>query len=113
MSALDVGSVLHKKKEKYIAVMDKEQPEKAAERLLAAALAETGKADADVNKKLVTLLRKEAARMCRGIYDQVHTGKFVPKATELHFGGSGDRCGGVVLRGGRDGVTLGGYFTVG
>lgn len=108
MSALDVGSVLHRVAEKYIAVMDKEPPEKAAERLLAAALAETGKADADVNKKLVTLLRKEAARMCRGIYDQVHTGKFVPKATELHFGGSGDRCGGVVLRGGRDGVTLGG-----
>lgn len=74
MSALDVGSVLHRVAEKYIAVMDKEQPEKAAERLLAAALAETGKADADVNKKLVTLLRKEAARMCRGIYDQVRAG---------------------------------------
>lgn len=86
MNALDVGSALHRVAENYVGIMDSVPPEQAAEKLLAEALAETGKGDIEANKKLVGLLRKEAEGLCVSILSQIKAGSFRPVATEAEFG---------------------------
>ena len=106
LQPLDVGSLLHEVAEKYIAVMDSEPPDRAAERLLADALSRSAKGSLEVNKSTVALLAREAAGMCGAIMDQIKAGSFRPAATEEEFGFAGSRLAGATLDVGGKTVTL-------
>lgn len=105
LKAADVGSVLHEVAEKYVAVMDTEDAEKAALRLLADALEASGKKDDAASRRLIKILTNEAVQMCRAIRMQIECGGFRPAATEQSFGLGGDLEGVALDVGGRR-VTL-------
>ena len=105
LTALDIGSVLHRVAERFVRECDGEDPASAAERLLADALAETGKGEADVNRRIAGVLGKEAEGLCFGIRRQIEAGKFVPAATEAEFG-FGGRMEGLPVRAGDREVLL-------
>lgn len=106
LKPLDVGSLLHEVAEKYIAVMDVEAPEQAAERLLADALSRSAKGSLEINKNAVRLLAREAAGMCGAVLAQIRAGSFRPVATEEEFGFAGSRLPAVTLDAGGKRVTL-------
>lgn len=105
LTALDIGSVLHRVAERYVSEKLGEEPEAAARLLLAEALAETGKSDAEVNRRMTRVLVGEAEGLCRGIRRQLDAGSFEPVATEAEFG-FGGKYGGLLLKAGDREVLL-------
>ncbi len=92
MNAADVGNILHAVAEKYVGVMEEEEAEAAAKRLLAEEVAAAGKDNTERNRRLINALTAEAVGMCKAIRRQIEAGSFRPVATELDFG-DGERAG--------------------
>ena len=86
---MDIGRIMHFVAEKYVSEAFDEPPEKAADRLLAEAVSETGKSEED-NVRMTRILHREAAGLCRAIRAQADVGSFAPFKAEAEIGDNGD-----------------------
>ncbi len=105
LEPVDVGSLLHSVAENYVKIMDDVDPETAAEKLLAEAVAASGKSET-ADPRAIELLEREAAGLCKAILRQIRVGSFRPAAAEQEFGFEGSKLAGIDLnvRGGKVGL---------
>lgn len=86
VSPIDVGLLLHKLAERYVALGYPPEVEDTIERELPAAVDEFVKYKYAENAEMLGKVKKEAIALCKVVRNQIIAGSFVPEATEKSFG---------------------------